>query len=359
MAWIFNYAPPIPLAELEALSELLFVRDVFTCPITDLPPDRVYSPATWIEQKTFHNTTVQLHVDRNLVSHIAACVSGRNADSADARYAAAVLAWAQCIDALVDPSIATHEGAATSSAVGALDELRLLQRADNTHPQIWSDIALGRRTAVSASELGSEADRDVTVSALEGSVRDFEVHELALLRYVTLMREARGRPELAAREFIQWMHAEFLWDSTAVCYALAVVGTDAGQAKRPKRADSDNHRRARLGVSNQAWDLTLLSHWTRQMMRMKDSNSIPILASLDVDLHRVARRLPVGASTFDFEDLWKTRWGLSARNLANLMLDLQGSHDAARKQRIATLDRENVDALRMRLDKAFAATFSR
>jgi len=281
------------------------------------------------------------------------------------RCAAAILAWAHCIEALVDPSIAAHEaiaaheGAAPGSAAGALDEVQLLRRADNVDPQVWADLALDLRTSVSASDLAPEAVLEVSPTDLARSLRHFEVHELALLRYVTLLREAPGSPESAAGSLIRWMHEDFLWDSTAICYALAVVGTDTGQVSQPKRAQSNDRQRARAGVSNQAWDLTLLSHWQKQVERMNDTNRIPILASLDAGLHRIARRVAIGTATTDYEALWTERWGQSARDLARQMKDLQASHDDAREQRLAKLDRATIDALRSNLENAFAATFPR
>lgn len=70
--------------------------------------------------------------DRNIVSRLAKATTGSEADYQQRR-AAAVLAFAQCLDIQIEPSIAYHELGPAQGNAAAYEELARFRLADKSH----------------------------------------------------------------------------------------------------------------------------------------------------------------------------------------------------------------------------------
>jgi hypothetical protein len=61
---------------------------------------------------------------------------------------AALMAFLQCSNITIEPNIALYE-----NAFGANEELSLFRRADEVDPNIYTDIALGRKNSMPPDSL--------------------------------------------------------------------------------------------------------------------------------------------------------------------------------------------------------------
>ncbi len=110
-------------------------------------PD-VYDPLTYIQQRLTSGTETILLADRNIFTRWLALMNGAAAGP-EHRIVAAVTAFAQRGDIIIEPSLALYEAAATAGRDAANKELRQFRIADNLEPVYWADVALSRAATLS------------------------------------------------------------------------------------------------------------------------------------------------------------------------------------------------------------------
>jgi hypothetical protein len=284
---IVNYTFPILATELLSLGEMMRSRDVLT-PGFDKQEGDAYHPMIYVREKELHLTQTQLLVDRNLmtrwVSLGKSCIA-----SHEHRLAAATLAFCQCCDILIEPNIALYELAANQGNQAAHEEETAFRIVDNTAPQLWVDIALGRVTQLnllSQSETGRK-NAEIDYCTPLKVWRRFYV--LALK--VAALSLQSGPAHILLERLFEWMHAEYLFLAPGTIMALCYFAPNSpkkGLLKQIRSADRDN---ALSGIKNATWDLTLVSEWIKMVHRQRESNTLALLGSLDTKLHTVARNI--------------------------------------------------------------------
>lgn len=323
-----KYVVRIPIDEraLQEIETLLMSADVFTTTFQQLGP-AVFRAETYIRESLDHGTQCVFVVDRNLFTRLLALGRGESAAPAH-RVAAAVLAFAQTTESLIEPNIALYELAATAGANAALGEMVEFRRLDNSHPQLFADVAVARRDSlelVYLSEYPIAGTRDVDFTR---SLRRWRANYTAALKIATL-ELSPGPAERKMAELISWMQNEFLHIGPALCLANRYLAPNGPKKRFFKSLRSSDRNRALAGVRNAAWDLALVSEWGAKVRTQSDGDKLWILATLDRGLHEVARAfvLPTGAAESldaslraEFVTLWGPDKGARLANLYHACL---------------------------------------
>jgi hypothetical protein len=87
-------------------------------------------------------TEVRFIIDRNMYSHVLALAKGAVVTE-KTKLAAAVMAFASCANAQIEPNLAIYEGSASGATGGWRRNLGLFYRAEEIHAGNWASLALG------------------------------------------------------------------------------------------------------------------------------------------------------------------------------------------------------------------------
>lgn len=280
--------PDFPYPELLTLGKSIEVADVLTPGYIPAPVGLCH-PDGFIYEKNFEGIKTVLLPDRNVASRFAQIGKGFFVDDA-VRPVAALLAFSHFLDIEIEASIAFHELAHKQGNAIANEELAWLRQADNADAYKKMDVALGRANRL----------LDVPPPAVVGK-RDLAIPLRRWRRnYVVTLKI--GELELAGMshldrmmELLRWMHRDFIVAGPAAMLACIYFAPNSpprkGLLKQLKSAD---RARAIEGAKNAAWDITHLSDFVRRVNEAADGSTRYLFASMDRNLHHIARSL------FDF-----------------------------------------------------------
>lgn len=318
-----EYIVRIPIDEfaLKEIEALLTEADVFTSPFQSFG-SAVSRAETYIRESLDHGTQCVFVLDRNLLTRVLSLGRGERATYAHC-VAAAVLAFAQTTESLIEPNMALYELAATASSHSALGELMEFRRLDNSHPQLFADVAVGRRASLELVDLSEDPVAEAPNVDFTKSLRRWRASYTAALKIATL--ELSSAPaERKMAELISWMQNEFLHVGPAFCLANRYLAPNGPKKRLFKSLRSSDRERALAGVRNAAWDLAFVSEWWAKVRTQSESDKLWILASLDRGLHDVARTLvlpagpaesPEASLRAEFITLWGSDRGTRLVNL--------------------------------------------
>lgn len=320
---------PLDAYDVKALAALLSGRDVFTPSFITSGAD-VYNPFTYIQQRAISGTETILVADRNIFTRWLALLNGAVARP-EHRVVAAVMAFAQCASAMIEPNIALYEAAATIGSNAANEELRQFRIADNLEPAYWAEVALGRASKLSFTQ--QDDTPPVKPVDFETPLRRWRRNYVITLKIAELALRG-GKAESQMAVLLRWMYEDFLIGGPATILAAHYLAPNNGRRGLLKNLWSSNRERAVLGVRNAAWDLTLLSDWVIRVQEQKRRNELALLCSLDRKVVEFARLLtdepPEEPTTISpvsmiFESLWGTAAGRRLSTLAENYLGDAGN----------------------------------
>lgn len=202
------------------------------------------------------------------------------------RMAAAVIAFAQCLDIQIDPSIAFHELAPTQGNNVAHDELARFRVADNLHPSHWIDLALGRRDRLPPPNSVSQQE----LPDLSRPPHRWRMNYIATLKIGELeLRQLE--PLECVLGLFEWMYDDFILAGPAAVFACHYFSPRFPRKGLLKSLRSADRVRALAGVANATWDITHLSDLVRRVNEAHGTSTQYMFASLDDGLRRIARTL--------------------------------------------------------------------
>ncbi|WP_165651486.1 hypothetical protein [Burkholderia gladioli] len=276
--------PDFPYRELQAVSAILEHADVFV-PGYIPGATELYDPDAFIYQSWVERAETVVLPDRNIVSRLASVARGEKID-AHRRRAAAVLAFAQCLDIQIEPSVAFHELAPNHGNEIALDELAWFRIADKGNPYEWLAVALGHSDRI-----------DSTAAPLPIGGLDLE-KPLGRWRrnYVITLKIAElGLSDLRALDRVlalfRWMFEDFMLAGPAAMLSCVYFAPNSPPRQGMfKQLYSADRGLSVTGVKNAAWDVTHLSDFARRVDEGRANTKRRYLfATFDEALKAVAR----------------------------------------------------------------------
>lgn len=275
-----TYDFPLTVEDDLQITKMLRAREVFAASFIPQDNEDLYDPLTYRRQKNHHNTNTIILADRNIVTRLLALVSGKPALSEE-RLAAAIMAFAQSANILIEPNLALYEATAAVGSEATNNELRQFRIADNLDAKDWADLAIGRiqNLSISGTELSSVPNSSEQI--------DFGIRPKRWVHnYMILLKlgelELRGLDRIKRiTELARWMYQDFLIGGPALLFAIHYLAPNSARDGLLKHLRSMDRERALRGIRNASWDVTLLSDWVRRVEEQKDKNTLTLLCSLD------------------------------------------------------------------------------
>lgn len=229
--------------------------------------------------------------DRNVVSRLAQLAQGKVVrQDEQLRLSAGLLAFAQCLDIDVEPSIAFHELAHKQGNEEAWSELAWFRAADNARPQDLLDVALSRQNALAGQY---SAHKDVPRHDMGKPIKRWNRNYIIALKMVELEQQAQLRPLDRALRLFDWMRDEFMFGGPAALMASVYFAPNSPPKRRVFKDKNSLDREAAIaGVRNAAWDLTHLSEFVRRVAEEgHEGKTRYLFASFDRHLRSIAKLL--------------------------------------------------------------------
>jgi hypothetical protein len=289
---------PMSAPDLKAIENTLRSNDLFTLSMTN-EPNIVYSVWTYLREKHQNNTETILLLDRQLLSWIKHISLGKNIpltteNEGGFRLASAIMAFAMIADLKVEPNIAIYEYADSNEAADASRDLLILRHADNTDPNLWIDLAQGRRNSMPQEAVYVETP--VTADErLARPIRFFSFSRPIVLK-MALLELSGGKPKDKVLALMRWMYEEFLFSGPCLTFAETFWGRSK-MAKMIKHLRSADVEKRKQGIRNATWDLTYIYNWAKHG-RERNDKCLWLAASDDKALKKIAR----GVLTSDEQD---------------------------------------------------------
>jgi hypothetical protein len=279
---------PIPSDDILRITALLSKADIFTAAFT-ADPTILYDPTQFLIEQVRSGTQTQLLADRNIVTDWIALGEGAPAGSSH-RIAAAVMAFAQCGEILIESNTALYELAASAGNQKPQSELRLFRLLNNLAPSHWFDVALARQERLPLSDICNLPPREENIFDFEMPLRSWRRNYVIVLR-IGYLALKKGVSRQKIEDLMDWMYRDFLFSGPALAMAMRYFAPNARKQGLFKNLESPDRERTILGAKNAAWDLTLLHQWLKMIERQNSENLLTILASCDSMLHEIARAL--------------------------------------------------------------------
>lgn len=285
---LLKFPADYPLADLYALSERLAGTEVCV-PGYVPPPVGLFHPNGFFYDQHIERSKTILIPDRNVVSRMAQLARGRRVEAdQQVRTAAGLLAFAQCLDIEIDPSVAFHELAHSAGNETAWDELGWFRSADNARVHDVMDVALGRADQLRAPGPPHDAPRHDLARPLKRWNRNY----IIALKVMEL--EAQDlRPIDRVLCLLDWMRDDFMFGGPAAMLASVYFAPNSPPKRRVfKDKNSPDREAAIAGARNAAWDLTHLSEFVREVNEAgPDGRPRYLFASFDRHLRLMAKLL--------------------------------------------------------------------
>lgn len=247
-----------------------------------IPPQAgLYNPDCFLFEVRVGQVEFSILPDRNLVSRIARVGRGEELDS-NCQVAAALMAFAQCLNLTFEPSIAFHELAHREGNRIAQDELRSFLAADEAGPEDWLDVALGRARRFK----GAGVLPDIVEHDLAKPIRRWNRNYILALKVAELELQAGPAVDKVVR-LLDWMHSDFVLGGPAALFASLYFAPSAPRRRMLKHLRSPHRERAIDGVRNAAWDITQISDFVRRVSEEGSDRKRFLLATADRSLARI------------------------------------------------------------------------
>jgi len=300
MTTVLVMPPEFPYADLCLVATLLEQSELFV-PGYGAPEVGLYHPESFLINHRVHGVEFVILPDRNLASRIARVGMGEPVDT-DRRAAAALMAFAQCLDLNFEPSIAFHELAQREGNRVACEELGAFRTADGARPQDWVDVALARteRLQPTSSTVAVE-DAD-----LARPLKRWRRNYILALKIAELELDGGTAIEKMQR-LMAWMFSDFFLGGPALMFASLYFAPLAPRRRMLKHLRSPHRERAIAGAKNAAWDITHMSEFARLVHEKGTDRKRFLFATSDKALSRTAPLL------FDFSDTSDESAAIAAR----------------------------------------------
>lgn len=274
-----------PMQGVMDIGDYLQQKDVLVADYPD-PNSNAYFAGHYLGIARLNGIQTILLPDRNVVSRMAQVAKGLSLDE-HKRNAAAILAFAQCLDIQIEPSVAFHELAFNEGTQAALDELSWFRIADNGNPHEWLAAGLGKLDRIPTVGTPPAVAQLDLAKPLKRWRRNYvvamKIGELELNGKLNAIQKATA--------LVEWMRDDFILAGPAAMLAFLYFAPKSPPRKGLlKSIQSNNREEALAGAKNAAWDITYLSDFARRIDEGSESQQTQyIFATFDKRLRDLAR----------------------------------------------------------------------
>ena len=342
-----SYQIPISVDDLERVESIVREHELICAFVPDGSADP-YRCVTWREQAAHHGTEVCALFDRNVLVDVLSLVRpalARRHDPCEerGRTGAALMAFLQCSNVVIDPGMALYE-----NPDRAKEELSLFRRADNVRATIYAELALGRLQHLPPETLPAAPEKLPEVN-FHQHLKGRRNLLIGLLKVANLDLSTLA-PAEKMKAFFRWSHSEFLFLTPVILFAGAYF-TPRRKSPLLKDLRSADRRKALSAVNNALWDMQVIVEWTRRVRRHQDGNRYWILCSRDRALKAIAREILYDDDTPDagmvglrayFNEHWD---GPSANEIVTLAEELDNDRMNPQRRANQPVNQAFVDGL--------------
>lgn len=259
--------------------------DVLVADYAD-PNSEVYFAGQYLVVGRRNGIRTILLPDRNVVSRMAQAAKGQFLDVHE-RNAAAILAFAQCLDIQIEPSVAFHEMAFKEGNQAALDELGWFRVADNGDPHEWVAAGLGQSDRISTVGIPPA----VQELDLAKPLRRWRRNYIAVMKMGELELNGNLNALQKVMALMDWMRDDFILAGPAAMLAFLYFAPNSPPRKRLlKSLKAGDRQEALAGAKNAAWDITYLSDFAQRINDGSEAQKTRyIFATFDKRLRDLAR----------------------------------------------------------------------
>ena len=217
------------------------------------------------------------------------------------RWAAAVMAFLQIAEIDIHFDSSMLEFASFHGREEAREKFKAFHLINNIDPKVLIDFALGRTESIPADAFqgiqGITQIPDARRFSRKGNY--FHLNYTFMLKIALLAKDSTD-PYHKMIKLIDWMNDEFMFDAPTLQFANIYFSPS-----RPKRMLKDISKR---GISNAAWDLTLIQEWGKVAVEECGTQRPLLLITRDKAVKNIAGRLV--ASTYEeFQSHMTSPWG--------------------------------------------------
>ena len=323
MPAFYQFPMPIPISDLSRIEDMIREAGIMT--IFD-PTVEPVDASLYRLQRASSKTECRALIDLNVLKDILSVARQGDRRSQDARrLGAALIAFCQCADIEIEPSVALHE-----SPKHWRKELQLFRGIDNAETQDLVKVAMGEIEQIPAKQLPSIQLNDLPAE-MPNRLRGHAAIQTAMLK-IALIGRSGGRTSKKLEHFMNWCFDEYLFSREAIHLALFhLTGNSPYPILKKTSAQSPDDRMSAL--DNAVWDLILVRTWVQRVTEQKERNLIWILCTRDKGLQRLAREMVIVNPDSDgvakhLESMFLRAGGkASARKLLRQYQNLMGRAD--------------------------------
>lgn len=285
MEIIIKISDDFPVRGVMDIGDHLQQIDVLVADYPD-PNSEVYFAGHYLCVPRLKGIQTTILPDRNVVSRMAQAAKGKFLDKHE-RNAAAILAFAQCLDILIEPSIAFHELAFNEGNQAALEELGWFRVADNGKPHEWVAAGLGLLDRIPTVGTPPDAKQMNLAQPLKRWRRNY----IVALKMGELELNGRLNAIQKVMALLEWMRDDFILAGPAATLAFLYFAPNSPPRKGLlKDLKSLDRQKALAGAKNAAWDITYLSDFARRINEASETQPTRyIFATFDKRLRDLAR----------------------------------------------------------------------
>jgi len=255
------------------------------------PSAEVYNLGFYITQKRLHDTTTVALIDRNILKDVIPIVedslSGNNESCPErCRIGAALMAFLQAGNVLIEPSIALYEQRSNAER-----ELQLFRCADNIDPRFYASLAEGAIDTIPKSAIPPLDYEGKQFSDGSVSLRGNAAMRVAMLKLAEIDLSDRA-PSEKMNAFLEWSYWDFCLAMLPIfvaCRQFAPGHFQRGVKPLLRGHRVMNREKALLGVENALWDIQLIKEWAGKVQMQSAENRLWLLCSRDAALRDIAR----------------------------------------------------------------------
>ncbi len=283
--------------DIEGIEQIVRERDIIRS-VYPIGLFNQYFLGNYLEQIHVHDSKFVALFDRNIFSDIIAVTKhiGESKITNTQKAACALLAFLQLSDTLIEPGMAIYEYVDSGCYDQAINELSLFRAADNIHPQVLIDLALGRIDSIPANTLNqTKVD---SIQEMKGEdIHRWKLHYGLTLKLASI--EISGRkPSEKVAAYLNWMYKDYIFSASAVVFGIIYL-SDQRIKNMVKNLNCGDTGKFVKGLRNAAWDMTLVHYWTKKAIRDRKEGNLWLLCTEDKALKEIAYFM---ASSYDSEE---------------------------------------------------------